>query len=443
MKKPILKSFVLIYLIFAGTLLSAQDLLTLEEAIRIGLENNYSIKIAKNESKILSNNQHYGKYAFLPVVTGNAYTTYDVQNIEQQSFQDSIPTVVNNAKSDQLGASVDLEWTIFNGLGMFISYEKLQEIEKAGEFTLMAEVERTIAEISKAYYQIILERQKVAVLENTVGLSEKRMEIAEATYEVGRSSKLEYLSAQVDLNTDKSALISQKEEFRNAKINLNRILGRAVETAFEITAEIQTTDDLELSLLREDLLAHNPSLQTLQTRKEISALTIREIRAERFPEINVNAGYSYTNAERQLGFASTNISDGYYYGLSASVNIFNGLNISRRIQNATIQEENNELLYQQLQTDLLAALNSYYIAYQNALRLSSLEAQNLEIAKENEAIAYDRYRLGNSDFLEFREAQRNAVEAESRLIDARFSTKIAEIELLRLSGNIMENKDVR
>lgn len=436
MKKSIVTSLIVLLWFFPGKKLWGQEFLTLEEAIRIGLDKNYSIQIAENDREVLDENYDYGKYNFLPGIDASAAKSYDVEDFEQQ-FIEGEPRSGNNAKSSRLSASVDLEWTIFNGLGMFITYEKLDELRKAGELNLRASLEGTIAEISKAYYQIILERKKIEVLENTLELSEKRLEIAKAIFEVGKSSKLEYLAAQVDLNSDISELIAQEELYYNAKVNLNRILGRNIETEFEVTSDIETQRNLDLSLLKKNLLNDNPNLLAVENSKRIASLETREIKAERFPVVDVNAGYVYSNLEARSGFLRTNTSDGYYYGLSATLNIFNGFNINRRIQVAKINEENTELLYQQLETNLLAELNNYYKAYQNSLRLLDLETQNLQLAKENEEIAYERYRLGNSNFLEFREAQRNAVEAESRLIDAAYNTKVAEIELFRLSGNII------
>lgn len=421
--------------------LNAQELLTLEEAIRIGLEKNYDIRIAENDQDILSNNYDYGKYNFLPTINASGAKNFDVQDIEQGRNNESGDTVIiaNNATSSQLSASVDLEWTIFNGLGMFITYDKLNEFRRAGESNFKAVIEGTISEISAAYYAIVLEKEKIKVLENTLGLSEKRKEIAQAVFEVGRSSKLEYLAAQVDLNADLSELIDQEERYYNAKLNLNRVIGRAVDTEFEVINTIDVPQEMDLAQLKLSLEENNPYLQVLESNQRITQLETKEIRAERFPEINLNTGYRYNDSESQVSFASYNIYSGYYYGISASIPILNGMNITRRIQNAKIQQESSKIVYDQTKTDLTASLNSYYLSYQNALELLKLETENLEIAKESEDIAYDRYTLGNANFLELREAQRNAVEAESRLIDASYKAKIAEIELLRISGQLLQS----
>ncbi len=421
----------------APTYLHAQEVLTLEDAIRIGLENNHDILIAENDREVLSNNAGFSKYSFLPTLDANATKNYDVENFEQQ-FLDGEPRSGNNAKSNQLSAAIDLEWTIFDGLGMFITYEKVREISKYGEYDLKATIESGIAEISRSYYQIILEQERINVLKNTLELSEKRREIAQAIFEVGRSSKLEYLAAQVDYNADVSALVAQEELLANAKVNLNRVLGRPADIDFQVDDLIQPDENLQLEDLKEKALAANPNLRAATILKKVAEYETREIRAERFPEVGLYAGYGYNKIEAQSGFLRSNISDGYYYGLNASINIFNGLDISRRAQNAKINEETAEITTSQMETDLLASLQNAFNAYSNAIRLVKLESENFKIAQESEDIAYDRYKLGNANFLELREAQRNAVEAESRLLNAEYNIKIAEIELLRLSGQLLD-----
>lgn len=415
-------------------------LLTLEEAIRIALENNYDIRIAENDREILDNNYGYGKYNFLPTIGASATRNFDIQDIEQGRTNERGDTViiVNNAQANQLSASINLEWTIFDGLGMFITYERIKELKRAGVLNLKAAIESSIAEVSQAYYQVVLEKGRIAVLKNTLELSEKRLEIAKAVYEVGRSSKLEFLSAQVDRNADQSELINQEELYYNAKVNLNNLIGRKVDIDFEVLNEIEPGSSLVLQDLESQLLEQNPNLKLSEVNQHISFLETKEIRAERFPEINLNSGYRHNESESQASFANYNNVSGFYYGLSANISIFNGMDISRRIQNSKIQQETSEIIYNQTKSDLLANLNNVFVAYKNSLRLVGLETNNFELARESEDIAYERYKLGVANFLELREAQRNAVAAESRLLNAAYNAKVAEIELLRLSGQIMQ-----
>jgi outer membrane protein TolC len=163
----------------------------------------------------------------------------------------------------------------------------------------------------------------------------------------------------------------------------------------------------------------------------------REEKASRFPSIGLDMTYSYTDSENEAGQLRASVFDGISYGLTARWNIFDGNNTNRRVQNARVEHETTMLVLDELRLQVKGDLRKVYIRYQNSMQVVALERENLEVARENEEIAIERFRLGASDFLVLREAQRNLVDANGRLLDAIFSTKLAETELLRLSGNLV------
>lgn len=419
----------------------AQSILTLEDAIRIGLENNYAIKIAQNDQQIITNDATYGNAGFLPVLDAIANRNFSVEDAEQR-FLEGPTRVIDNARSNVINASVNLNWTIFNGLGMFITLERLQELQKAGELNARIVVENTIAQISNNYYRLVLETERLRVFDNTMELSEQRLNIAQALYEVGTASKVEYLAAQVDYNADKSLLIQQQQILYDAKVDLNRLMGLGRDTNFSVIDKIIFAENLQLENLRQNLLISNSNLLFARKNRAIAELEMRELKAQRFPELSVGGGYEYNDLNAQAGFLLQNRSTGFNYGLTATFNIFDGFNQTRQIQNARIIMETSELQYQDLELQIDSELRKVFQSYNNSLVLLELENSNLEIARENAAIALDRYRLGRSTPLELREAQRNEVDAESRAINASYAIKIAEIEILRLTGNILETMNV-
>jgi outer membrane protein TolC len=187
--------------------------------------------------------------------------------------------------------------------------------------------------------------------------------------------------------------------------------------------------------MREEVFRANPNLQLAQRNRKLAELDRRLIQSERYPQINLFTGYVHGNQNNQAGFLSRQSSDIINYGVSASLFLFNGLNIHRRAQNARIIEYIREDELQSLRIELESGLQQSYNDYLNAIELIKLEQENLNIARQNVEIAFERYRLGVSTALELREVQRNAVATESRLIDAAFNAKLAEIELLRLSNS--------
>lgn len=427
------------FFLFCTHLLPAQDTLGLVDAISIGMENNYAIKIARNNVDIANNNYTLGNAGFLPTVDIIANRDFDVQDSEL-NFASGDNQIVNGARSNSFSAAALLNWTVFDGTRMFITYDRLAEIRQANELDAQIVLENTIADISTAYYTVILEQARAAVLRNSVELSGERLRLARTQYEVGKASKLEYLAAQVDYNADTTALIQQRDRLYNAKVNLNTLMARSPDTEITVPDQIDANLELELESLREKALSSNPNLLLARRNQSISYLEMRELQADLLPELSVNLGYNYATSEAQAGFVLGRRSNGVAYGLAARMNVFDGFNRRRQIQNAQIMIETNEHQLEDLRLQLEANLQTTFVDYTNSIILLELESENLEIAKETAEIALDRYRLGRSNALQLREAQVNAVEAESRLINAIYSTKIAEIELMRLSGQILSRE---
>jgi outer membrane protein TolC len=231
-------------------------------------------------------------------------------------------------------------------------------------------------------------------------------------------------------------LIRQREILYNAKVDVNTLLARTPDTDFNVPDQIDANLELKIDNLREKALASNPQLLRARREQNVAYLSMRELQADRWPRVNLNAGYNYATSVAQAGFVLGRRSNGFAYGISASWNIFNGLNKTRLIQNAQIAQETQEYATEDLKVSLNANLEKTYINYINSIQLIELETESREIARERAEIALERYRLGNSNSLELREAQRIAVAAAGRLLDAVYSTKIAEIELMRLSGQL-------
>lgn len=434
------KTFIsLIIFLFAITIGGhAQDTLLLQEAIRIGLENNYTIKIAENDQKISENNHTIGNAGFLPTLDIFASQIYDIQD-SRLRFASGDQQVRNGAKSNNFTAGATLEWIVFDGMQMFVVYDRLTAEKEASAVQTEIAIENTLAQISNAYYTVVLEQAQLNVFRESLDLSEERLEIAKAKYSVGKASKLEYLAAQVDLNADRSALILQKENLYNSKVNLNVLLIRPPEIDFSVPVRIDPNLVLDKTELKELVATSNPNLLLAQRNQNVQYLQMKELKSDILPEISVFTGYNYANSEAEAGFTLGRRADGISYGITGAFNIFDGFNRTRAIQNAKIMLETTDLQIENLRLELNAELERAYMNYQNSIDLISLERENLGLATENAQITLETYKLGNTNALELREAQRNAVEAETRLLDAIYNTKIAEIELIRLTGQMVDS----
>lgn len=415
----------------------AQDTLSVEEAVAIGLENNYSIRIAGNEYDIARNNKSLGNAGFLPSLSANGSRAYSIQDSRQEFAEGGIPdNTTENARSNNTNASATLNWTIFDGLGMFTTYEKLDELQQLGEQQFRLSIENTVAQIIGAYFNIIRQQKISDVLQSTVEVSEQRIQIAETRKDLGSGSEYDLLQARADLNADKAAVIRQEVQLNDARILLNELLARDVETEFAVQQTIAVEQEMEYSELKRLAMSNNKGLTAARINQEVAELEIKEVQGERFPEIDLNAGYSFNRSESGAGFLKLNQSDGFNYGITARINIFDGFNTNRRVQNAKIRLKNQELAVQDQQQQVEAGLAAEFKNYVNSLELVQLESENLTYARQSLDIALERFRLGTINSIELREVQRTLISAESRLIQAQFEAKLAETELQRISGQL-------
>lgn len=413
-----------------------QELLTLDRAIEIGLENNYGIQISRNFADIAANNRTLGNAGFLPTISANATRR---ESVENSRFETQATDGVNEnrgARSTNTNAGISLNWTLFDGMNMFINHEKLGEFEQFGREELRLQAEFTVEQIVGAYVNIVRINEQLNVLENSVEVSLERIDIAETKRDLGSGSEYELLQAQTDLNADRAAVLRESNRLVEAKIHLNDILARDAEEDFDVSPDIIINRALQQNELQQNILENNISIQLARTEQRIAELEIREIRSERLPQLELNSGYTYNRNEGGGGFMIFNETDGFNIGLTARLNIFDGFNTNRRVQNARINQRNSELMLEEELNRINAGFLRAYRTYQNSIELVDLEEDNLAIAEETLDIALERFRQGMISAIEFREAQRTFLSAESRLIEAKYDAKIAETELLRLSGGL-------
>jgi outer membrane protein len=411
----------------------AQDTLELSNAIQIGLENNFNIKISEGQKKIASNDNTLGNAGILPTLDLSAAQRYTIENTAQQ-FISGVEQNVNDARSNNLTAGAIINWTIFDGTTMFYTKERLEELEKQGIAFNEAVVQNIIALIGKEFYTVALEQIRLELLLENISLSEARMLIAKNKYELGKAAKMEYLQAQVDLNNDKSNYMIQQEQLAASKTALNELLGRDVTIDFYVVFDPELNTELQFEELRTNMQSRNPELLALSYQVNASQLVQKELFGQRLPQLDVNFGYNYARSEAQAGFLLNRRSSGINYGVSASWNLFNGLNLNRQIQNARITAENTALNYEAIKLSLEKNLYAIFIKYQNNIQLREMEVDNKEVAQENNEIAIERYSVGKSSPLELREAQLNLLQANLRLLNTAYVIKTGEIDLLQIAG---------
>ena len=414
---------------------NAQEVLTLEDAVKVALENNYEIKISKNDLRIDQSNVAYGNAGMLPKLTANVVDNNNVQNTSQTRIDGTV-NELDNAKNNNLTYGVGLDWTIFDGFKMFAKLDQFKTLQKLGEAELKLTIITKISAVNATYYDLVQQQQQLAALDSSIVISNQRVALAQNRYTIGKASKLEVLNAQVDLNTDTTMLLRQKELYANTKTLLNQILARDPKTDFKVIEQISVDTNLLLPELQSLAEKQNPVLEAQILNKKVAELQLKQVKGERYPIIRLNSAYNFSESESSLGFITQSSSKGFNYGFSATLNLFDGFAQNRNEKIAKIQLENSTLAIEQQTQALATTLTTSYQTYLTNLELSKLEEKNEAIAKQNLDITLEKFRIGTIATLEFRTAQLNFINAKVRNSNAQFQAKLSEIALKELAGNL-------
>jgi len=339
--------FIIISFLFLGfNHVKAQEIITLESAVKLALENNYEIKIASNNSLIATTNVAIGNAGMLPTVAATITANNRVQN-SSQTLQSGVVNALDNAKNNSLNYGVNLDWTVFDGFRMFARLDQLKELQKLGETQLKQTLLTKISAITTTYFDLVQQQQQLKALDSTIVISNQRLALAQNRFVIGKASKLEVLNAQVDLNTDQVALLRQKELYANTKILMNQIIARDTKTDFKVMDAIQVDASLQLTELRALAEKQNPQLVAQIIANKVAELQLKQVKANRYPIVRLSTGYNLSETQASLGFATATTAKGFNYGFSAALPLFDGFAQNRNEKIAQLQIDNSRLTIDQ------------------------------------------------------------------------------------------------
>lgn len=428
--------------------LQAQRILTLEDAIIRALENNWEIRISRNDSAVAAIDRQYRNAGFLPNLNANVGQVFN-NNDQYQKFTDGTIRERNDVKSTNLSGNISLNWTLFDGGRMFATRARLDELLAQGEWTIRNQINNTISEVINTYYGIVQLNQQAIALEKQIAVFEEREKLARNKLDIGVGNKPDLLQSQIDLNSQKSLRLSLQNQIIQSKQSLNRLIQpqlalneKTSADWYEVSAEIPIRTDLSLGSIQDSLAANNPQLQVLRRNIRLAERTLQERKADRFPTLNFNTAYNFNRLDNKAvvnpfqPLFSRNL--GLNYGFTASVPLFNQFRVRRQIEQAKQEIRFQEFRFEQQNLNLrLSAWNAFQ-RYLMLLETWKLEEANIRLAEENVQIVLEIYRLNSTTLLQLKEAQRSLQEAYDRLIRARFQAKLAETELLRIQGKFVQ-----
>ena len=417
-----------------------QEPYSLKSCIETGLEQNYLLRIVRNEEQMARNNATRGNAGMLPTVDLTAGYSGNVDNTKSIARADG--TAEHNAGlyAGNVNVGVDLNWTIFDGFSIITEYQILKELEKQGETLTRIAIEDYIAQLSSEYYNYIQQEIRLKNFLYAVSLSKERLRIVEERYQIGNFSRLDLLQARVDFNADSAQYMKQQETLHSSRIRLNELM--AIADMSNPIAVVDTVIDVNTMLVFEELwtstLQTNASLLKAEQDKTIANLDLKKVFSRNYPYVRLNAGYGYTlNTYDRTNTTRRRNNLGANFGITLGFNIYDG-NRRREIRNARIAAQNAELQQKDIVQSLRADISNLWQAYKNNIEVLNLERENLTAAKENYLIARERYILGNLSGIELREAQKSLLDAEERILTAEYDTKLCEISLLQISGKITD-----
>lgn len=418
----------------------SQQMLTVEEAVAAALQNNYDIRLIRNDSVLAALNNSYAYAAFLPRLNAQAGLVFNNNNIKQ-TLADGSERDRKGIKSNNLQSSINLNWTIFDGFKMFATRDKLQEILSLGEIAVRSQVVNSVSDVIKTYFNIVRQKQQLKAIEEQMQLNESLLEQAEKRLSVGLGARPAILQAKVDLNAQKAARLKQQTLIEQLKEQLNQLMVMGRETRYEVADSIPFDNSLVVTDIMNEAEQNSPEILLAKQNIKIANLTLREAKADRWPIVTFNSAYNFNrtkNNEVVNNFSTLlNRNAGFNYGLSATIPLFNGFNVKRQIQAAKIDIDYQTTIYEYQRWRTNVAVSIAYKDYELQKKTLALEEENIVLAKENVFISSERLRLGITNFVELREAQQSLEESYNRLIAARYDTKVAETELLRLKGDLV------
>ena len=429
----------ILLIIAASTSLFAQQTLTLEKAIEIALANNYSVLLSKKQTEIAENNVSRGNagQSFSLDVAGGAKFSSDNTKTKIVGVEGEI--AAEGAETNNYNGSVTLSRTLFDGMGMFIAYDRLKALLEKSEIELQIAMEDMIRDLVNVYYSIVRQKENLEILESNLSLTKSRYDRVTDRVEYGAASSIELLNAEVDMNADSTEYLLTELELQNAKRMLNFVLGNSYNESYVLADEVSFEDLGSINELIDKADNLNSFINRALQDKEINQYDKELIVASMWPRLNASAGYSYTRQESEGGFMILNESRGWNVGLNLSWNVYNGLQTQIRKENAEVMLRMQDITIERIKSQIEMNLRNAYDNYQKRLAILEMEEQSVTTAEENYERTQNLYDLGNVTSVELRQAQINLLRSKQRLNNSKYLAKTAETEVMLITGQLLQD----
>jgi outer membrane protein len=436
-----MKKIILITLFSVSLALNAQTSLTLRNVVTEAFKNNHKIVILNNSQAVLNNLATRGNAGLLPNISLSANTNVSSMDYFGTSISNGSTYSEKGINGQSSGANVSVQYTLFNGFNDYWTYEKLQTSRDVGYWRNRDLIEQTIVGVIKAYYNVIQLSEQLDISHQTLEISKDRYSRALNRSKLGSALSIDLLNAEVDINTDSLNVLNVELYLENAKRQLNYLMGRDINIAYTIEDSVTFEERIEYDNWYTMALSESANLKVSSYELESARIDESISRASYLPKLFFTGAYNYNNSESALSQYSPLESNGYSANLALSYNIFSGYRGRIQRQNAKILKASKEEALEDSKKVLERDVSNAFATYDNQLRAMEIERKHVETAGINYLRTKDLFGLGQVTNTQFREAQLNLARAKSLLTSARYNAKFAEIELLRLSGELYSRLD--
>ncbi|MES2617414.1 MAG: TolC family protein [Bacteroidota bacterium] len=439
MKQMRLRNSLLISTLIAGLQIVSgqQTTLTLGQAIQTALNNNLQLQIAKNDAEIAHNNNYPGNAGMMPQVNFNASDNPSLANINQK-FTNGTSIERNNVFSNSINANITATYTLYDGSKMYATKRKLEAGDMAGRNLLKAQIQSTISNVIISYSNIVRQKKYLEVLKQLIELSEQRLEIVKARQIAGLANNTDLYLAQLDLETRKQNILSQNALIANAYTDLNLLMNIKADSVYVIEAFTLSGKTIVKSEL-DSLIKQNPDLMLAENQVAIALQTQKEIAAARMPSLRLTGAYNYSLQQSQAGFSLYNQSMGPQAGLLLSVPLFTGSINAHNYRNAELNLQSSQWRQQQTLQNVRGSYAQAWQNYASSIEQLKSDSSALATAKEYIDLMQTRFKAGQNTIIELKEAQRSYEEIQYRYISNQYIAKLAETQLLALTGQLVGN----
>ncbi len=422
--------------IFSSNLLAQQKMLTIDEAVRTMLEKNLDLKALQNEVAAAKALDFKGNAGETPAFSFNAGENLQVSGLNQRLLNG---TEINRfgVLSNSLNLSTTVSYPLFIGYRVDATKGRIKEQSTLADLRVRSQVQNLVATVMQRYYELVRQNDFLKVLERSTAISDKRLELVKARIAVGAANNSDLFLAQLDLNARKQDIENQKMLISQNEIDLNNLMLLPRGQKFSVANEIPLVKDLKIENFIEKI-KQNPDFQSFESQIRISEFLEKETYANRFPFVRATGGVGYSLANSTAGFSLFSQNYGPNGGITFSMPLFQNQIFDKQHQAAKISTETRRWQQQALKENLIGMIYRVYESYKNAINRLDSESENLKIAQQYLDLMLKKYEFNQATAIEIREAQRTFEDAAFRLIALRFQAKQSEIELLRVSGELVK-----